>query len=279
MKKVLYFHGGPGFNSHPEKNLLSEKLIEAGFQPAFWHEPSQLRPNGPGFRAEEAFQNYIEHAAAFLLEESKDGPVVLVGHSFGAHPLVHLANRHPEKISQLVYVAPGLDIYAADLNIFRFTKKDFEEHGDEQRSKAFTQLIDAHTPAFDENTEKGFQLVLENPRFIQYYWKNAQRMQEFLSFFQEEEYQLDIESFFSVRRSFTRPELKKASIPTLVIFGAGEIVVSKDAEWKLLNEAYSNLKSYVFQDSAHYPHIEETDRFVKTLQEEIEASEEKSETD
>lgn len=108
--KILYFHGGPGLNSNPEKNLLLSRFKKRGFDPKFYNEPSLLRPNGPPFKEDKAFQNYLDCAEEFLLQHYNKTPLILIGHSFGAHPVCHLIKRHPEKIASVVFISTNLSL-------------------------------------------------------------------------------------------------------------------------------------------------------------------------
>src|SRR4051812_27431621 len=115
---LLYFHGGPGFNSNPEKELLLDRFSREGLRLFLWNEPSSLRPGGPTFQAANAFQNYLDRAEEFFLAHSANEPVVVIGHSFGSHALVHLAALHAEKIRLAVAIDSDLALEQADMNMF-----------------------------------------------------------------------------------------------------------------------------------------------------------------
>src|SRR4051794_19835134 len=124
--KTLYFHGGPGLNSNPEKHLIGPDLARAGFDVVYWNEPSTFRPGGAPFQPSGAYENYLHQAELFFLEQSGECPVLLIGHSFGAHAVAHLGERYPEKTAGLIYISPDLSIQDADLNMFRFIQQDFQ---------------------------------------------------------------------------------------------------------------------------------------------------------
>lgn len=52
-------------------------------------------------------------ALAGLLEEHADGPVVVVGHSFGGAVAVHLAAAHPDRVAALVLLDPAIGLDGA----------------------------------------------------------------------------------------------------------------------------------------------------------------------
>lgn len=49
-------------------------------------------------------------ALAGLLEDQADGPVVVVGHSFGGAIALHLAAAHPERVAALVLLDPAIGL-------------------------------------------------------------------------------------------------------------------------------------------------------------------------
>ncbi len=268
--KILYYHGGPGFNSNPEKNVLLNRLRESGIELLLWNEPSLLRPQGQTFKAQNAFQNYLECAEQFLLANYSGEPIVLMGHSFGANPVCYLTQRHPEKLARVIIISSDLSPADADRNIFQFTMMDFQEFKDE-RSLELENILANYTGKFDANTENGFALAAQNPRLFNYYWMNKERMGSFLSFYAEPGFGVDLDSFFGVRRSFFASNLKNSSVPALAIFGKHDIVISQEKELSLLRQGFSSLEVLQFEESAHYPHIEETDRFLAILTHELDS--------
>ena len=263
--RALYFHGGPGFSSNPEKQLLQGACARADVDLRLWNEPSAQRPAGPPFRAVRAFENYLEQAERFLLENCGGGQVALVGHSFGAHPVRHLAAKHPEKLAKVLYVCPALSLGDSDKNIFGIGLRDFESHGDD-RHRQLQRVLDQHTGKFDANTLAGFQLVAQNPRLFDYYWHDRARMTEFFQHNQGPEHGLDLGGFVAVRSSTFEVGADGSSVPAAVIFGALDVVVSKAAELAIARRGHRQLKVLDFEQSAHYPQIEETDRFIRELQ-------------
>ena len=262
--KVLYFHGGPGFNSHPENNLLGHKCRELGLDLRLWNEPSALRPKGHQFKSHNAFQNYLDSAEQFLFANYYGEPVVLMGHSFGVHPVSYLVQKHPDKLAKVVLLAPAFSPADVDRNIFTFTMMDFKEHKDECHEK-LQEVLKNYTGKFDANTEIGFGLAAQNPRMFSYYWWNKERMGAFLPFYAEPGYGMDIESFISVRRSFFERTLKNSQVPAVAIFGKHDMVISQDKELDQLRKRFSSLEVHMLEESGHYPHIEETGKVLGIL--------------
>lgn len=266
--RLLYFHGGPGLNSNPEKHLLSSRFAEVGFDLRLWNEPSALRPDGPPFREQGAFANYLEHAEAFFLQNFDGIPLVLIGHSFGAHPLCYLAGKHPEKLRRLVFVGPSLSLSDTDVNWLTVVMSDYKKHGDD-RYRSIQKVLENYTSQFDQNTETGLHLFLQNPRFFDYFWINKERMDSFLSHYKEPGYGIDVEGYFAVRRSFFEVECNPSSIPATVFLGRHDVVISQETQMRILSRRFPTHQVYEFEESGHYPLIEETDRALQCLHKDL----------
>jgi pimeloyl-ACP methyl ester carboxylesterase len=266
--KALYFHGGPGFNSNPERNLLRERFIRDGWDVRFWDEPSVRRPAGPAYCEKDAFENLLLSAEAFLLEYYDGTPVLIIGHSFGAHALCFLALHHPEKIAKAVFISSDLSVTEADRGLFRILAHDYLSHGDD-RGEKLEALLARNMEEFSPATEEGYDLLIQNPRLLDYYWFNRDQMAEFLPYYAEPGYEIDLEGFRSVRRSFREVHLVGSMVPATAVFGENDVCISEDAEVSKLKSRFLDLTIHRLPHSAHYPHVEETDRFLEILAAEV----------
>ena len=266
---VLFFHGGPGLNSNPEKNILTEKFSTNGYSLKCWNEPSVLRSTNKN-NQEVTYENYLNSAENFLLENYDGNPQIIIGHSFGVHAVLHLAKTQPQKIKQIVVVASNLSVQDTDLNTFSFSAADFEKHQESENAKSLLSIIDQYTGLFDENTQKGFTIVSQNPRLFNSYWYNKELMPQFLSHYTSPEYTLDVESYFTIRKTWNEHENnEKSSIPVIAIYGKHDIIVTNQKERLIVKEKFLNANFYEFEYSSHYPHIEETDELLHLLKKSI----------
>ena len=90
-------------------------------------------------------------------------------------------------------------------------------------------------------------------------------MAEFVACSAPEGHGHELDAFLRVRRSHFEPALAKSSVPALVAFGKHDGLTSPVAELGLLRERFATLSVEQFDGSAHYPHIEETQRFLDAL--------------
>ena len=261
--RALLFHGGPGFNANPERSLFLPDAKSHGIDLILWDEPSMKRPGGPQFRTDAAFQNYMRAAEDHFLSHS-DEPVTLIGHSFGSFAVAHLSHRHPDRVRTAVFICPVLSLRHADVNMFTIARDDFREHQD-PLAEELDEVLSLYSGRFDQNTVRGMHLILLNPRFFSYYWHNQERMSEYMPLYEEPYFGVDLESFFRVRETVSLEPAHTSPVTALAVFGAHDVVVSEDAETDLLRERFQDLSVVRFDNSAHYPHIEETRRFLDLL--------------
>jgi pimeloyl-ACP methyl ester carboxylesterase len=267
--KAVYFHGGPGFNSNPERHLLAAPFAERGWDVRFWNEPSAQRPDGPAFRAENAFDHWLASAEEFFLANAAEGPIVAIGHSFGAHAVRHLALRHPKRIAKAVFIAPDLVPAAADRGLYELVRRDFEAHGETELAHGLATVIANLSGTFDGNAERGFDLMVRNPRLFGHFWRNHARMGEFLPRFGDPGFGIDIEAFRAVRRSWHPLPATRSAVPALAVFGAWDVCVQEPVETENLREGFENLVIRRFSSSGHYPPVEEPERFLELIGTEV----------
>lgn len=143
-------------------------------------------------------------------------------------------------------------------------KSDFECDAN-PRATDMAEVIGQFSGKFDENSERGFALGLENPRIFDSHWYDRESRARFLPRYVEPDYGVDLESFVAVRRSCEPIELVGSPIPAVAFFGRHERVVCKETEIRLLREAYADLTVHELPNSAHFPHVEETEAFLGIL--------------
>jgi pimeloyl-ACP methyl ester carboxylesterase len=269
IKKVLYFHGGPGLNSNPEKHLLKPLYNRNNIDLKFFEEPSLKRPAGPIFKSENAYENYLVHAEKFLMEHFNGEQLDLVCHSFGSHICRHLGFKHSDKIRQIFFINSALDLPGTDKNVFNFVSNDYKNHNEFENAEKLKNYALKIGTTFDEFSIKGWLLVSENPRFMHYYWTDKSMMRDFVQYFSPPQYEIDPEAFILTRQSWFEPEVSETAIKVHTIFGLNDIVVNKDKEIEILKNNYSNVTVIFIEDCGHYPHIEKSDSVLRIIADKI----------
>jgi pimeloyl-ACP methyl ester carboxylesterase len=251
-KRLIFIHGGPGFNSRPEEHLLSEHIKD--FDSIFWHEPSQLRMEST-YSVESAYQVAYRDLEKLLL--TSDDSTMIVAHSFGANYALDLALNHPNRIENLILITPGLDILAADKNILNIAAQGLAFEGKITQSEQLKALIPKLSASFDDLKYQAFVLASEYPSLFFHYWVKTDLMGQYFSYLSGK-FAFDPQSFFAVRMSMPlRPvPLDKIKIPTKIYFGELDPVVKQSEQSGILKQYFSQLEIVEIAGTKHYPHIE-----------------------
>ncbi|HVX27027.1 MAG TPA: alpha/beta hydrolase [Parafilimonas sp.] len=265
--KLLFFPGGPGFNSNPEIQLLKTKYVDEGIDFIGWHEPSVFRTNGDVFTAENAFKNYLQSAETFFRKNFSGEPLTIFGFCFGSYPVKYLLREHADKIKFAIIATPDFCLPRTDKNIFIHVMNDYKQHND-IRAEVMKEILDNYPSTFDENMERGFRLAAENPNLFHYYWQNDEQMQNFVQYYNGK-YQIDVEGFLAVRRTMFEINLKKCKVPVTVIYGKHDKIISISDELKKIPELFSNCSLMEMERSSHYPHIEQAEEVLAHIQKEL----------
>jgi pimeloyl-ACP methyl ester carboxylesterase len=269
--KVLYFHGGPGLNSNPESKLLSPKFKELGLDLNCWNEPSLLRSAVWPVRPESSYSYYLSCAEAYFLEHYQSEPLFIIGHSFGVHAVSYLIEKFPDKIKKAFFIASDFDTCSTDLNMFNFVMNDFKKTGDVRHTE-MNKVIQNYTGKFDDNFKDGFLLYVKNENWYNYYWNIDTHKMFFLSCFSEPGFTFDFDSFWRIRKHFVETELYNSKVPAVAFFGKFDKLISYDKEVLLLRRRFESLQIHIMEESAHYPHVEETEKLLAIIEKEISTS-------
>ncbi|KAK7076410.1 Mycophenolic acid acyl-glucuronide esterase, mitochondrial [Halocaridina rubra] len=102
----------PGFMSHKsgiKSATLSQFCLKYGF-PYVRYDPSGLGESEGVHVTETLFSMWVQDAKEILLRAT-DGPQLVVGSSMGGWISCLLAEKHPEKIEKILFIAPGINFH------------------------------------------------------------------------------------------------------------------------------------------------------------------------
>ncbi|ANI90243.1 hypothetical protein A9P82_13650 [Arachidicoccus ginsenosidimutans] len=269
MQKILFYHGGPGLNGNPERNLLASMYKTANLDLQVWDEPSLLRGTLKELNTRTHFEQLLHSAEDFLLQHYDGTPLHLFGSSWGAQVVAWLQQNHSDKVASIILSAPCFDIYKADHNIFTFIAQDYKGNNDDSNFEKMQQVIERLSGSFDDNAIKGWELALANPGFLNYYWTNTEAQAKYLANFIAPEYGFDIENFFAVRKSMTDIHIIPTSTKTIIVYGARDKIVIIPEEMDFIKEKFPRHVIYRLEHSSHYPHIEEAQRVADIIAAEV----------
>jgi len=263
---LLFIHG-TGLNTEPDRRALREPLARAGITADFWNEPSARRPAGTAFRREAAFQATREDLSCRV--QACPAPVTLVGMSSGALTVAWLvADRvlRP-RISDVVLIAPVLDLVRSHRAIMELSRSDFEQSAPEKARRLDDLLRHARAP-YDVHFQEGLALAAENPKLLSRYFASEAALRFWADVMSEAEWGIDLDAFDAVLRQIAAGPLVPAEATGLAcraIFGDLDPVAH--AEWVRphLDRVFPGWKCHVVRGTGHWPHIERPDELIRVL--------------
>jgi lipase len=96
-------------------------------------------------------------ALAALLEQQADGPVVVVGHSFGGAIAVHLAAAHPARVAALVLLDPAIALDGAwmhEIASAMLASPDYPDAAEARAAKATDSWSDVDPAVLDADLDE-----------------------------------------------------------------------------------------------------------------------------
>jgi pimeloyl-ACP methyl ester carboxylesterase len=275
-EQYFFIHGGPGLNSFPERAILGPYFARADVLIDFWDEPSRLRPDGDPFTVENAFRNWCASIARRLdFFRAQGKRVHLLAHSFSIHAVVRLIEPYADVISRVMLFAPCLNIRDAQRNIAELGKMLFlRAHSD--KAAEIDEHLSLHRELFDSPMQQALLIASQSPHIFEEYWEDKAQMKRAFDAVRAPEASWDFESFMAVNEDFALDERERAkenrgalapvsvAIPVDAIFGAKDPLIKIDRELPMLRSKFRNLDVHLFEESGHYPHLEEP-RILKRI--------------
>lgn len=186
---------------------------------------------------------YVEMVDQFMERMGLDRAPVM-GHSMGGTVSLSLALTYPKRVSKVAIV--GSPIVGSGLS---FLLKLAGNRG-------IAQLLYSFPDAFS------FGVKLASPFY-------ARDWRTWYGMFEKDLSSSSMESFFTSIRDlrFTdlRPQLHELRIPAMGIFGRKDNIVDPK-QGEILRAGVRDVKVHYFEDSAHFPMLDETDRFHTVVQ-------------
>lgn len=270
MEQLLFFHGGPGLNSNPERLLLTEMYQASGIELCTWDEPSALRgtlsDNNPSTR----FEQLLQSAADFLLQHYKGQPLSLMSSSMGCQIITRLLENYPDKIKKIFFSGPCFHTRKSDLRLFRLIIADYRNKGDDASAEQLQKVVQNASSIFGANEITGWNLVLSHPLFFDHYWHNPDLGNRYLECFTAPDYSMDPDGFFAGRASMVPPAPQKYPSKAVVFYGTSDKITDLPSEIATIEELFPHHSIIKMERSGHFPHVEEAATVLEIIRQEIE---------
>jgi len=124
---IIFFHGGPGYNSMGFEITTAQKLSESGFYVIVYDRRGEGR--SPDEQAAFTFQETFDDLDA-IYEKFNLRNATLIGHSFGGIVGTLYSEQYPEKVKALILVAAPLSMQETFLTIIKTSKSIYENKKD-----------------------------------------------------------------------------------------------------------------------------------------------------
>jgi pimeloyl-ACP methyl ester carboxylesterase len=268
--RLVFLHGGPGFNSFAEQAILGPLIDARGHEMVFWNEPSRLRPQGDPFEATGAFAHWLHSAEQCVLRAASSGPVYLIAHSCSVTAALEIARRHARSLAGLVLVAPGLDMFAAYCNVLRLGREDLADTLPEVAS-SLGECLSRTRRVIDDALREGLLLVLRDERLFGHYWADADQFRASMAAMARPDAQFDLDSFFGVltdcgERGGSLLSTAPVTTSTLVLFGVLDRITTVADQRPVVEAAVPHADIRVLDGCSHYLHLDRPDEFVSLLE-------------
>ncbi len=267
---LLYLHGGPGSSCYDfiyfQKERLMQNLRVIAMDQRGVLRSEAIRPNEPF-----GLKDLVEDCEA-LRKYVGAKTWSVSGHSFGGALAVHYALSYPESIDRLILECPGLDLDLTLRSHLRAMSLEYLSIGKYDEAKACLKaanecnkkdafdafntlrdsLGDRWEPMHIHGSEKRvFSRIFGEASFTEEHWKR---------------------SGTHIRRLFEDgvifesllPLLHQIKHPTLLIKGKYDLVTTDVQIFSFL-ENVVNGKVEIFDQSGHFPRIDEPDRYAHVV--------------
>jgi proline iminopeptidase len=259
---LLYLHGGPGLNGGVIEHLiLNNGLYDTLNYNIIIYDQRACGRSKPQSKEVTHRQNIVDliNIINFLGKENNITPTAMIGHSYGAKLLYDFYCETKSKIPGIFIstatttTTPRLNNLILDLNYLK--RNDLPSY-----QKALLAVEKLTAENLWEISEELAPLFFTNKDRIYYYWANLEAMKLWQALLTTLDLPMNKAVFHSVRKELysenSNPSVGIEGLPneTLWINGFQDYIMNSP-------ETLSSSKVTLFQKSAHYPHVEEPERF------------------
>ncbi|WP_340029803.1 alpha/beta hydrolase [Paenibacillus sp. FSL H7-0940] len=275
---LIFVHGGPGCSEIPYVRKY-QKELEQHFTVVHYDQ----RGSGKSYHFFEDYSNLTTDVLVddllalrdYVSKELGQEKVILIGHSFGTYIGMKAAAKAPTQFHAYIGIGQMANTLQSELESLEYTYEQAKQAGNEDDVKKL-ELIRS-------SIEQGKELT---PRILLQKYGGAARLinenRDYISgFLLNPEYNgLDMIRFYSgmfssqdilLREAFDQnlPDIvNHLEIPTYFVTGKYDYMTTANAARDYFDVLDAPIKDFiVFNESAHYPQLEEKEKFVKWLNE------------
>ncbi len=248
---TLFLHGGPGFNAHVERMVLSARFPNI----KFWDQP-------PIHTTRNAFDLLIDTVEMEVnkMSDELDRPIRLMANSFGAHLVTGLLKRVPQRISSCRILGAVYDIPAAYLNLLGVMANHANPERDQsEQLRAFIRKQGKH-PADSNKIWEYLNLIVSDMDFMRHYWPNRRQYLVWSDWVRRGP-GFDFTTLQNVLNDFLQNHCGTAFSYTglqniTVELGDKDPLLDLENEMRLWSRTFPNAEMIIHRGSGHFIHLE-----------------------
>lgn len=145
----------------------------------------------------------------------------------------------------------------------------YSDFRSEQPAKAekIRALLSESEIFLDKPMMQALNLALEDPLLFTHYWLNKDAMARYFGAWANNNAQADLESFWAVMEDFadTTPLGQRIDVPARIVLGKHDRIIDMQAELSACEWLFPKAQIHMFDESAHFPHLEEPERFLDVM--------------
>lgn len=261
MQPLLYIHGGPGLHGEAERRWLLPAAAAHGWALQIWDERLS------GARTWEACVQSVLEAAR---EAARSAPVTVLAHSFGACLASEAARRHPELFSQMVFLAPTLDMRAVFLNLIELVARDQAVTRQVDVAEGLRERASASRAFYDASMQEGLALAFQQPTALPHYWGDPAAMGRWLQIVSEPAWTIDFATQASILSGFSGTLAEeRLPIRALTFFADRDQLVTESDQRPVLESRFASYETKTFEGAGHFGHLERPEDFFELFSREL----------
>ncbi|WP_422657569.1 alpha/beta fold hydrolase [Paenibacillus sp. EC2-1] len=268
---LLYLHGGPGascvdFCYYQAKALSNQLRVVAIDQRGV------LRSDPIHKDEQFGIEDIINDLEELRIQLGINN-WILLGHSFGGYLAVKYALDYPNSIRKIIFEAPCFDVRSATRSIISKAREHFEKNSNQDGIIQCNEYLDSEFTAGELWNSLGsvFELLGEDKDLLYFKGITPDDYEEIINSrissndmwnknkIHNEKLQ-DEGKFFENQM----PELSALTHPTMLITGSYDPVCCSDQQHAYLSNI-RNGKVVEFKHSAHFPRLEEPNRYTNEV--------------
>lgn len=157
-KTIIYLHGGPGYNSVLFEYTAAEELSKNGFFVIVYDRRGEGR--SPDKNAKYNFDE-VTNDIMSIYEKFNIQKATLIGHSFGGILAIKFAEKHIDKIDNIIFVGATINLQETFKSIISKSKKLYQEKNDNVNSR-YILMIEGMDKASIEYSSYCFMHAMQN---------------------------------------------------------------------------------------------------------------------